>query len=434
VDRYSKNLQEVKRVIVSQREEMDEKFRRVRIIEREPNVNSLRGFLAYPNILVILGIRRCGKSVFTWQIFRSEAFGYINFDDERLYDIGAKDLDLVLQAFYELYGDIDYIILDEPQNVEGWELFANRLRRTKKVIITGSNSRLLSGELASRLTGRYVDFMLMPFSFREYLNYIGVSLSGDDFYSTRKVAEVKRYFEEYLKIGGMPEAYLFGREILVRIYGDIIAKDVLGRLRIRMRETFKEFVKYLMSNVASEFTMRKLSYIFEIKDVHTVRNWIDALGNSYLFFVLERYSPKLKEQIIAPKKIYCMDNGLVNAISFRTTERYGKLMENLVAVELLRRKKYWLHSLETYYWRDYQHNEVYFVLKEDTQTRRLIQVTYASSKNDIDEREIKGLMKASDELMCKDLLIITWDYDDVLNIGDKMIKCVPLWKWLLLTS
>jgi predicted AAA+ superfamily ATPase len=126
-----------------------------------------------------------------------------------------------------------------------------------------------------------------------------------------------------------------------------------------------------------------------------------------------------------------MDNGLVNAISFRTNERFGKLMENLVAVELLRRKKYWYNSLEIYYWKDYQQNEVDIVLKEGAQIRQLIQVTYASSKNDIDEREIKGLVKASDVFMCKDLLIITWDYEDMLNIGNKMIKCVPLWKWLL---
>jgi predicted AAA+ superfamily ATPase len=126
-----------------------------------------------------------------------------------------------------------------------------------------------------------------------------------------------------------------------------------------------------------------------------------------------------------------MDNGLVNAISFRTNERFGKLMENLVAVELLRRKKYWYNSLEIYYWKDYQQNEVDIVLKEGAQIRQLIQVTYTSSKNDIDEREIKGLVRASDVFMCKDLLIITWDYEDVLNIGNKMIKCVPLWKWLL---
>jgi len=425
------NVQEIKSVIISQREDMEEKFMEGRIIEREPDVNNLRQFLPYPNILAILGIRRCGKSVFSWQIFRNETFGYINFDDERLFGVKAKDLDLVLQAFYELYGNIDFIILDEPQNVEGWELFANRLRMNKKVIITGSNSRLLSGELASHLTGRHIDFMLMPFSFREYLKYKRVSLSSEDFYSTRKVAELKKHFEEYMKIGGMPEVYLFGREILVRIYADIIEKDVLRRFKIRMKETFKELAKYLISNVASEFTIRKLSHIFEVKDVHTVRNWLDALENSYLFFILERYSPKLKEQLIAPKKIYCMDNGLVNAISFRANERLGKLMENLVAVELLRRKKYWYNSSEIYYWKDYQQNEVDFVLKEGTQIKQLIQVTYASSKNDIGEREIKGLIKASNALICKDLLIITWDYEDMINIGNKIIKCMPLWKWML---
>ena len=217
----------------------------------------------------------------------------------------------------------------------------------------------------------------------------------------------------------------------MRIYADIIEKDVLRRFKIRIKETFKELAKYLISNVASEFTIRKLSHIFEVKDVHTVRNWLDALENSYLFFILERYSPKLKEQFIAPKKIYCMDNGLVNAISFRANERLGKLMENLVAVELLRRKKYWYNSSEIYYWKDYQQNEVDFVLKEGTQIKQLIQVTYASSKNDIGEREIKGLIKASNALICKDLLIITWDYEDMINIGNKIIKCMPLWKWML---
>jgi predicted AAA+ superfamily ATPase len=425
------NLEEIKRVVISQREEVEEKFRNERIIDREPEINSLKRFLTHPNILAILGIRRGGKSVFSWQISKGELFGYINFDDERLYGVKAKDLDLVLQAFYELYGDVDYIILDEPQNVEGWELFANRLRRTKRVIITGSNSKLLSGELATHLTGRHIDFTLTPFSFREYLSFKGVDLSKEDFYSTRKTAEIKRFFEEYMKIGGMPEAYMFGRGILVRIYSDIIEKDVLRRIKIRMKETFKEFTKYLISNIASEFTIRKLSHIFEVKDVHTVKNWIDALESSYLFFILERYSPKLKQQIIAPKKIYCIDNGLVNTISFKTTEGHGKLMENLVAIELLRKKNYWYNDLEFFYWKDHQQNEVDFVLKEGLQIKQLIQVTYISSKREIDRREIKALVKASDELKCKNLIVITWNYEDKLNINNKTIKYIPLWKWLL---
>lgn len=234
-----------------------------------------------------------------------------------------------------------------------------------------------------------------------------------------------------MKIGGMPEAYMFGRGILVRIYSDIIEKDVLRRIKIRMKETFKEFTKYSISNIASEFTIRKLSHIFEVKDVHTVKNWIDALESSYLFFILERYSPKLKQQIIAPKKIYCIDNGLVNTISFKTTERHGKLMENLVAIELLRKKNYWYNDLEFFYWKDHQQNDVDFVLKEGLQVKQLIQVTYISSKREIDRREIKALVKASDELKCRNLIVITWNYEDKLNINNKTIKYIPLWKWLL---
>lgn len=431
VDMSVMNLQEIKRAIVSQREEMEEKFSEDRIVKRESDISRLKGFLAFPNILVVLGIRRCGKSIFSWQIFENDMFGYINFDDERLYGIKAGNLDLVLQSFYELYGNIDCIILDEPQNVTGWELFVNRLRRTKKVIVTGSNSKLLSGELATHLTGRYVSFTLMPFSFREYLNYKKMSVSKEDFYSTQKLAELKRNLEEYMKIGGLPEAYLFGRDILVRIYSDIIEKDVLKRANIKMKESFRNFTKYLISNVASEFTVRKLSNVFEIKDVHTVRNWLSALENAYLFFVLERYSPKLKQQVIAPKKIYCVDNGLVNTMSFKLDENYSSLMENLVAVELLRRKNYWQNELEVFYWKDHQQNEVDFVLKEGATLKQLIQVTYASSKNEIKNSEIRSLKKASDELKCQNLLIITWDYENELNLSNKTIKCTPLWKWLL---
>ena len=423
--------EEIKRVIVSQKEEMEEKFERGEIIEREVEVKKLRNFLARPNILVILGIRRCGKSIFSWQIFRDGKFGSINFDDERLVGIEAKDLDKILQAFYELYGKIDKIILDEPQNVENWELFANRLRRSKKVIVTGSNSKLLAGELATHLTGRYIDFTLMPFSFREFLKYKKVEVKKEDFYSTVKVAEIKRLLENYVRLGGLPEVFTFGKEILVRIYGDIIEKDVLRRFKIKRKDTFKQFAKYLVSNIASEFTMRRLSATFEVRDSHTLKNWIDALENSYLFFILERYSPKLKEQIIAPKKIYCIDTGIVNTVSFRTSENFGKLMENLVGVELVRRKNYWYKNLEIFYWKDYQQNEVDFVLKEGLKVKQLIQVTYASSKDEIEKREIKSLVKASSQLKCKDLLVITWDYEDEQKIKNKKIVFKPLWKWLV---
>ncbi len=428
------NVETLKKVIISQKEEIEEKFKKSKIIEREPEKNRLKKFLSYPNILAILGVRRCGKSVFSWQIFSSlsdKAFAYINFDDERLADIRTEDLDKILQAFYELYGKVEKIVLDEPQNVEKWELFVNRLRRTKSLIITGSNSKLLSGELSTHLTGRYIDFNLFPFSFREFLNYKGFKIEKDTFYSVSEIAQIKRFLEEYIKIGGFPEVYILGREILSRIYADIIEKDVLKRYKIKRKETFKRVVRYLISNISSEFTIRKLSRIFEIKDVHTLKNWLQALENSYLVFVLERYSPKLKQQEIAPKKIYCIDTAMADVISFKISENVGKFMENLVAVELLRRKSYWQNNWEIYYYKDHQQREIDFLIKEGPEIKNLIQASFITTIEEMEKKEIDFLKKASSLLKCKNLSIITWDYEEELNINKIKIKFIPLWKWLL---
>ncbi|MFH7880469.1 MAG: ATP-binding protein [Candidatus Aenigmatarchaeota archaeon] len=425
------NTEEIKRVLVAQREEVEEKFKKTKIIKREANKNRLKKYLLHPNILLILGIRRCGKSIFSLQIFEGEKYGYINFDDERLIEFTTKDFDKLLQGFYELYGEIDNIILDEPHNIYGWELFANRLRRTKKVIITGSNSKLLSGELATHLTGRHIDFTLFPFSFREFLVYNDVFFQNEDFYSTKKLAIVKNKLNDYLKIGGFPEVYLLGKEILVKIFSDIVEKDILKRLKIKKKTTFKELTKYLISNSSSEITFCRLKNIFDIKDVHTIKDWISGIEDAYLIKLINRFSPKLKEQFLAPKKVYCMDVGIVNSIGFKISQNTGRLMENLVAIELLRRKSYWFSDWEIYYWKDYQQNEVDFVIKEGLDVKQLIQVTYASSKDEIEKREIKALLKANEELKCKNLLIITWDYEDELEIDNKKIKFIPLWKWLI---
>jgi len=434
-------IQELKKVIVSQREEIEEKSKKEKIIQREVDFLKLKKYLSLPNILLILGVRRCGKSVLSWQILKDlKNLPYINFDDERLFDFTSKDFDLLIQAFYELYGDFDYVVLDEPHNIQGWELFVNRLRRTKKVIITGSNSNLLSGELATHLTGRYIDFTLFPFSFREFLRFYDFSLSPEDAYSTKKEAQVKKFLEDYLSTGGFPERLIFGREILVRIYSDIIEKDILTRYKIKKKKTFKELTRYLISNFSSEISLNKLKNIFGIKDVHTLKNWISFLESAYLIFILERFSFKLKEQFIAPKKVYCIDTGLAGVIGYKLMEDKGKLMENLVAVELLRRKSYWYNSWEIYYWKDHQQNEVDFVIKEGKDVVQLIQVCYDIEMYKTKEREIKSLLKASKELRCDNLTIINWDYygeEEVQNQFEggkkskKFIKFIPLWRWLI---
>lgn len=424
--------EELKRIIIAQREEIAEKFQKENIILREVDFSQLKKYLSIPNILAILGVRRCGKSILSWEILGNKRlFPYINFDDERLVEFDKKDFDKLLEVFYEIYGDFEYIILDEPQNISNWELFINRIRRTKRVIITGSNSRMISGELATHLTGRYIDFVLFPFSFREFLQSKNYSFQKEDFYSTKSAGLVKNFLEDYLKTGGFPETYFLGRELLVRIYSDILQKDVLKRFKLKKKTTFREITKYLITNISSEFSMNRLKNIFEIKDVHTLKNWLSFLQDAYLIFILERFSFKLKEQAIAPKKIYCIDTGLANSIGFAFSENKGRIIENLVAVELLRRKNYWHRDWEIYYWKDHQQNEVDFVINEGKRIKKLIQVCINIEEIKTRDREIKGLIKASKELNCDDLLIITFDHEGKDKYASKLIKFMPLWKWLL---
>jgi len=415
-----------KSIIKEQREELEKIEKEENIIERTSLKESKKA-LAYPNIFAILGIRRCGKSIFSYLLAKQHKFAYINFDDERLTGLRSEDLNKILESFYELYGDIEFIILDEIQNVNNWELFANRLRRTKKIILTGSNSKLLSGELSTNLTGRYLDKLLFPFSFKEFLKFKG--FGENKYYTTQEKAEIIKLLQEYLEMGGFPEAYKFGKGMISRIYEDILTKDILLRYNITKKEEIKKLAKYLVTNSSEEISYSKLARIFNIKHVSTISNWISYFENAFLIFKLERFDFKLKQQFIAPKKIYCMDSGLINSIGFKFSENKGKVIENEVALELQRRKSI-DKTLEVYYWKDYRQNEVDFVLKRDKKIKSLIQVSYINSKEEIKEREIHALLKASKELKCRNLQIITWDYETEEKFKEEKIKFIPLWKWL----
>ena len=421
----SKSL--LREVIIEQREEINEIFERERIIEREASKETAK-FIKVPNILAILGVRRCGKSIFSHLIFK-EKTGYINFDDERLVDIEARDLNKILEIFYELYGpDLEKIILDEPQRIRGWELFVNRLRRTKKVIVTGSNSQLLSGELATALTGRHITFELFPFSFREILVYNQRKIAE---ITTKERSMVFKDLLDSLENGGFPERFKWGKRIIREIYHDILYKDIIRRGKIKKITELTKISNFLVSNFSKEFTFKSLTSISRVKHLSTISKWIELLKEAYLLFVLERFSFKLKESVYAPKKVYCIDNGIATAIGFRFSQNIGRLMENFVAIELLRKRSYWYPEWEIYYFKDYQQREVDFVIKEGLKVKQLIQVTYASDKDEIERREIKSLLKASDLLRCKDLLVITWDYEGEEEIMGKKIKFIPLWKWLI---
>jgi len=425
------NINEIKRIIQDQELERIALLKRERIITREVGKEYFINAISVPNILAILGIRRCGKSVLSRNILEGETVAYLNFDDESLYGIKAHDLNNVLKAFYELYGDPSFIILDEIQNVPDWELFANRLRRTKKVIITGSNSNLLSGELATHLTGRHTDFTLFPFSFGEFLNYNKFNLEDEKkfLYSTKAGAKIEDFLTKYILQGGFPENYKLN--IAKTIFGDIIQKDVVRRHKIKNVSVIENLAKYLVSNFSQEISFNKLKNVFGIGKIETIKNYVKYIQDAYLIIVVERFSFKLKQQVISPKKIYCIDTGIINSIAFKFIENTGKLMENLVAVELFRRKSYWHNDWEIYYWKDYQQHEVDFIVKDGPDVKQLIQVIYASGKDEIEKRETEGLIKGSEELNCKNLLLITHDYEDEIKIENKTIMCLPLWKWLI---
>lgn len=418
---------EIKEVILEQREEIDQIMKNEKIIEREL---CIKDSLKYPNIVVVTGPRRAGKSFLSILTVIDQKFAYLNFDDERI-KLDSSELNTILECFYELYGDIDYLVFDEIQNIPGWELFINRLRRTKKVIITGSNSKLLSQELSTHLTGRHVDYTLFPFSFREYLRIKGVHPGNEGVLLTRQRAVIKNEFSGYLKDGGFPEVVKFGKSILKSIYEDVIYKDIILRYKIRKTESFKELVRILSSHYSREFTYSKLKKLVSIKDIETIKKFIDYLTSTYLFFVLERFSYKLKQQIIAPKKIYGIDIALVGMMAFKFSSDIGWMYENMVAIELKRRKCFDF-GIDIYYWKNPgSGEEVDFVVKKEAKVIELIQVSYAVDNPITREREIKALLKGANKLRCNNLTIITDDYEDEEFHQDRKIKFIPLWKWLL---
>jgi len=417
----------LKQILVDQKEETERIFDRERIIERERQ-DHFKPLLRDKLIKVITGVRRSGKSIFSHLSLRGENYAYVNFDDERIVGIEAKDLNTLLEVLHEIYGDFDFILLDEIQNIAGWELFANRLmRQGYNLVITGSNSSLLSRELATHLTGRCVSFEMYPFSFREYLKYFDIKVRETP--TTREIGILNHHLSKYINIGGFPEVYkVSSRTIYLReLYDMIISRDVVGRYKVKFVRDLKEMAFYLISNFSSRISYNKLKNIFRVKSVHTIKNYISYLEDAYMLFQLFPFSWKVKYQLMQVKKVYSIDTGLIEALSPGSSKNLGRIMENVVAVDILRREP----RENVFFYLTPRHEEVDFVIREGMKIKQLIQVTYASGRDEIEKREIKSLIKASNELKCKDLEIITWDYEDELKIEDKTIRCIPLWKWLL---
>lgn len=422
----------LKKIIIDQKESLDAILKEDHLIEREV-LPFFRSFLNSSLIKVITGPRRSGKSILCYQLLKGNQFAYINFDDESLGHIAASDLNDVLEVFYELYDHPQFVFLDEIQNIHGWELFVNRLHRLKmNIVLTGSNAHLLSQELSTHLTGRHYSLELYPFSFKEFLMYKNITYSQKEPLSTKTIANIKGMLDEYMRIGGFPECLKEKdyRRYLLSLYSSIITKDIAIRHNVRFISSLKEIALYLLSNISSPITFNKLKNFFQIKSVHTVKNYVTFLEESYLIFMLERFSFKMKERLSAPRKVYAVDIGLAQAVGVTHTPNYGPLYENIVAIELFRRKSLDL-DVEIYYWQDYSQKEVDFLIKKGTKFLQLIQVCYNLNSYETKKREITSLLRAAKELKCRELLIITASYESEEKEEKYLLKYTPLWKWLL---
>jgi predicted AAA+ superfamily ATPase len=377
-------------------------------------------------IKVIVGPRRAGKSFFAiHHLSRNRKFGYVNFDDERLSDL--PDNDEILAAVNSVYGNPEALLLDEIQNLPKWELFVNRLaRQGYDLVITGSNSHLLSSELATHLTGRYLQTTIMPFSFREYL-----SLQPHELTAQEKASALYTYAQG----GGFPEPLVKkfpGREYLATLFDSIVYKDIVKRYRIRSVQGIEDLAMYLLSNVASEYSYGSLARVTRSKSPMTVRKYLGYLEEAFLFFPLSRFSFRVREQVAANKKIYCTDTGFVAAKAFRISGSRGRLYENIVAIELWKMQQQ--GGVSVFYWKNAQQEEVDFVVRQENRVTALIQVCADLQDERTRSREIRALLKASRELRCDNLLILSEQEEKTEVTGwfgmKGSIRYVPLWKWL----
>ena len=381
---------------------------------------------------VVIGVRRSGKSTLCHKVLmeRGIRYGYVNLDDDRLADMKTEDLNTVLSCVYQLYGtDIPYLVLDEIQDVDGWYLFVNRLLRTDlHIFVTGSNAKLLSGELATHLTGRYNEIHLFPFSFSEYCQYHHIDTQG---ITTKAEAERKRAFMDYIHDGGFPEMQgLRNKRAYVQsLIEAILRKDIQKRFKIRNIEALRKLAHHLINNACQEINYDEMSELLGIAD-KTAKKYIDYLGQAFLIQLLTRHSFKSKERV-RNQKVYIVDAGLQgNRDNVLAQENLGWRLENVVYIELLRRSAQ--HFLDIYYHKPTPRaKEIDFVVCDQSKAVELIQVAYEIDSVKAYYRETSSLIKASAALSCNRLTLIAFTQTRDVEIEGKTIHIISVLEWLL---
>ncbi len=378
--------------------------------------------------IIITGIRRCGKSsllriVLDKLKLEKRNFLYINFNDERLINFDNENFQNILDYLEENnYGKKVYLFLDEIQEVKNWEKWIDRIKDKFPIMITGSNSQLLSSEISTTLTGRSISVNLFPFNFREYLNYKNIE-TKNYLLDTKLQNKIKSAFKKYSSTGGMPKMVIEKNRIILReLYENIIYRDIVRRFSPSLTNSIKEISIYLLSNVSSDISLRTLSKISGIKNLGILSEIYSSFEKAFLFFRINKFDYSVKKQIQNPKKVYSIDAGFPNNLGFKFSENLGQIFENMVAISLKQRE------FEIYYYRGKA--ECVFVIKEKTKVTKVVQATYQLNEKN-EKRELGGLLEAMEKFGLREGLIITDSDEDEFKINKKKVIIKPLWKWVL---
>jgi len=411
----------MKTIILNQRRERDELMSRPYLMRRSNQDTDL--LLSSSLIKLITGPRRVGKSTQALLMLRDKNFAYLNFDNYSLLD--AWDANLVMRMLDDVYPGYEYILLDEVQNLDGWDLWVSELYRLgKNLVITGSNARMLSSEMATVLTGKYLQLEMLPFSLEEFFDWNKLDLhclNPEDKTNSLVLAD------DYLRNGGYPEVVAsrqMTRSYLDTLFDSIVWKDVAKRHNVRNVTDLNNLAMYLVSNFCNPVSANDLTTELGFSSVNTTRKYMDYLHEPYLFYYLSRYNNKLKLMKKAPRKVYVVDNGFVTSKAFSLSDNLGRLLENQVFIELVRRG----YDVERtmFYYRSRNDKEVDFVLRKEAHIERLVQVCYDMSNPKTEKREVDSIVECAGELKCSNLVIVTNNDKRTIEKDGYKIDVVPI--------
>jgi len=409
----------MKTTILNQRAERDELLSRP--YQQRHTKYDADELLQNSLIKLITGPRRVGKSVFALLMLQGKNFAYLNFDDNQLLE--KWDEDLAMSALDDIYPDYDFMLLDEIQNLPDWDLWVSKLyRRGKNLIITGSNAKMLSSEMATVLTGRYLQIEMLPFSLEETMSWKNISPDREE-----QAAQAITLADDYMRNGGYPEtipARSITKSYLSTLFDSILLKDVAQRHKVRNTTDLYNLARYLLSNFCNPISANELAGELGLSSVATTKKFCDYLNEPYLFFYLPRFNNKLKLMSKAPRKVYVVDNGFVQSTAFNLSENLGRLLENQAFVELMRHG--YIPGQTLFYYRTRNDKEIDFVTRRGTKVEQLIQVCYDMTSEKTRKRELDALVEAAEELHCDNLLIITNSQEEKIEWKNRIIETTSI--------